>query len=135
MHVHGGSASHGRAQLLVALVALVVAVVAVVLIAGHGGSDHGHAGRDRPPRATPQPLARDIAVRRAPAAAPSSTRPNIVFVLTDDLSLDLLPYMPHVQELERDGLTFDNYFVSDSLCCPSRASIFTGNFSRTTQAC
>src|SRR5262249_20131104 len=26
------------------------------------------------------------------------------------------------------GLTFRNYFVSDSLCCPSRASIFTGDF-------
>ena len=25
-------------------------------------------------------------------------------------------------------MTFHDYFVSDSLCCPSRASIFTGNF-------
>jgi N-acetylglucosamine-6-sulfatase len=55
-------------------------------------------------------------------------RPNIVFVLTDDLAMNLLRYMPHVQAMERDGLTFRNYFVSDSLCCPSRASIFTGNF-------
>ena len=54
-------------------------------------------------------------------------RANIVFVLTDDLSMNLLRYMPHVQAMERDGLTFSNYFVSDSLCCPSRASIFTGN--------
>ncbi len=53
--------------------------------------------------------------------------PNIVFVLTDDLSLDLLPYMPGVQQLQRRGLTFNDYFVSDSLCCPSRSSIFTGN--------
>jgi arylsulfatase A-like enzyme len=56
------------------------------------------------------------------------TRPNIVFVLTDDLSMNLLRYMPHVQAMQRDGLTFKNYFVSDSLCCPSRSSIFTGNF-------
>jgi arylsulfatase A-like enzyme len=55
-------------------------------------------------------------------------RPNIVFVLTDDLSLDLLRFMPHVQAMERHGLTFKDYFVSDSLCCPSRSSIFTGNF-------
>jgi N-acetylglucosamine-6-sulfatase len=55
-------------------------------------------------------------------------RPNIVFVLTDDLSLDLVRYMPHVVAMERDGLRFKNYFVSDSLCCPSRASIFTGDF-------
>ena len=68
--------------------------------------------------------------RRGPRGAPklAGQRPNIVFVLTDDLSMNLLPYMPHVQAMERSGLTFTNYFVSDSLCCPSRASIFTGNF-------
>ena len=32
-----------------------------------------------------------------------------------------------VRALERAGLTFRDYFVSDSLCCPARASIFTGN--------
>jgi arylsulfatase A-like enzyme len=54
--------------------------------------------------------------------------PNIVFVLTDDLSMDLLQFMPHVLGMERTGFTFDNYFVSDSLCCPSRTSIFTGDY-------
>src|ERR1700704_621237 len=49
-----------------------------------------------------------------------STKPNIVFVLTDDLSMNLLRYMPHVEAMERTGLTFNNYFVSDSLCCPPR---------------
>ncbi len=58
----------------------------------------------------------------AKAAAP----PNIVFVLTDDLSWNLLRYMPNVQKLGRDGETFSRYFVTDSLCCPSRSSIFTG---------
>ncbi len=58
----------------------------------------------------------------------AAQRPNIVFVLTDDLSMDLLRYMPAVQALEHRGMTFTNYFVSDSLCCPSRASIFTGNY-------
>ena len=42
--------------------------------------------------------------------------------------MDLLPYMPQVQALQRNGMTFNNYFVSDSLCCPSRSSIFTGEF-------
>jgi N-acetylglucosamine-6-sulfatase len=59
-------------------------------------------------------------------AARPHRRPNIVFVLTDDLSTDLLRYMPAVQRLQREGTTFDDYVVSDSLCCPSRASIFTG---------
>src|SRR5436190_19607929 len=44
-------------------------------------------------------------------------RPNIVFVLTDDLAWNLVPYMPHVLAMERRGATFTNYFVSDSLCC------------------
>ena len=36
--------------------------------------------------------------------------------------------MPHVIELQRQGITFKHYFVADSLCCPSRSSIFTGLF-------
>jgi len=61
-----------------------------------------------------------------PPVAPE--RPNIVFILTDDLSMNLLRFMPHVQSLEQQGLTFNDYFVSDSLCCPSRSSIFTGEY-------
>jgi arylsulfatase A-like enzyme len=57
----------------------------------------------------------------------------VVFVLTDDLSMNLLRFMPHVLQMERQGLTFSDYFVSDSLCCPSRASIFTGNFPHDTK--
>jgi N-acetylglucosamine-6-sulfatase len=60
-------------------------------------------------------------------------RPNIVFVLTDDLSMNLLRFMPHVLAMQRQGLTFNNYFVSDSLCCPSRSSIFTGNLPHDTK--
>ena len=63
-----------------------------------------------------------------PAGHKDSKRPNIVFVLTDDLSWDLVQYMPHVQQLQREGMTFTNYFVTDSLCCPSRASIFSGRY-------
>jgi arylsulfatase A-like enzyme len=63
-----------------------------------------------------------------PPVTPSSSQPNIVFVLTDDLSTNLLQYMPTVQRMQQAGLTFNDYFVSDSLCCPSRSSIFTGNF-------
>ncbi len=61
------------------------------------------------------------------SAAARHRAPNIIFILTDDLSMNLVPFMPHVQALERHGLSFQDYFVSDSLCCPSRASIFTGN--------
>ena len=53
---------------------------------------------------------------------------------SDDLSMNLVPFRPHVPAMERAGLTFGNYFVSDSLCCPSRASIFTGDFPHDTGA-
>ena len=55
-----------------------------------------------------------------------ATRPNIVFVLADDLSTNLVRYVPAVRALARRGATFTNYYVTDSLCCPSRTSIFTG---------
>jgi N-acetylglucosamine-6-sulfatase len=63
-----------------------------------------------------------------PGAAAGGKRPNIVFILTDDLALNTVQFMPHVLEMQKKGVTFANYFVTDSLCCPSRSSIFTGRF-------
>jgi arylsulfatase A-like enzyme len=65
-------------------------------------------------------------------ASNAATPINVIFVLTDDLSWNLVKYMPHVQEMQRQGLTFSRYFVTDSLCCPSRSSIFTGKFPHNT---
>src|SRR5947209_10942733 len=62
-----------------------------------------------------------------PAAAPARP-PNIVLVLTDDLSWNLVRYLPQVQRMQSQGMTFNDYVVTDSLCCPSRSSIFTGRF-------
>ncbi|MFI5613290.1 sulfatase-like hydrolase/transferase [Amycolatopsis sp. NPDC051903] len=66
------------------------------------------------------------------SAGPESSRPNIVFVLTDDLATNLVQYLPHVQAMEKAGMSFSNYSVTDSLCCPSRSSIFTGQFPHNT---
>ena len=51
-----------------------------------------------------------------------------MFILTDDLSWNLINEQtaPHIMQLEQHGETFDHYFVADSLCCPSRSTIFTG---------
>ena len=62
------------------------------------------------------------------SAARVHTRPNFVFVLTDDLSWNLVSHMPHVQAMERAGITLSRYYVVDSLCCPSRSAIFTGEY-------
>ncbi len=60
------------------------------------------------------------------APPPPDRRPNIVFIVMDDFSLELLATMPQAQQLKSEGAVYDNAFVIDSLCCPSRASIFTG---------
>ncbi|TDE22088.1 sulfatase [Actinomadura sp. 6K520] len=65
-----------------------------------------------------------------PTEAPK--RPNIVFVLTDDLSWNLVAHMPQVLQMQQDGLTFRNFLMSDSLCCTSRATIFTGKYPHNT---
>lgn len=63
-----------------------------------------------------------------PARRARGTGPNVVFILTDDLSWNLVQFMPHVLKMQKEGVTFANYFVTDSLCCPSRSSIFTGRY-------
>ena len=65
-------------------------------------------------------------VLSAHPAAPGS--PNIIFILTDDLAMNLVQFMPHVLAMQQKGVTFSHYFVTDSLCCPSRSSIFTGRY-------
>jgi len=66
---------------------------------------------------------------------PAPAKPNIVFILTDDLSWDLVNprFTPHIAALQRRGVTFDRFFVSNSLCCPSRATILTGDFPHDTK--
>ena len=64
----------------------------------------------------------------APSATHDRPRPNFVFVLTDDLSWNLVSHMPHLLALEKAGATMSRYYVVDSLCCPSRSAIFTGEY-------
>jgi N-acetylglucosamine-6-sulfatase len=59
--------------------------------------------------------------------------PNMVLILTDDLALedvnaDTLKHMPNLRALMEKGTTFDNAFVTNSLCCPSRATILRGQY-------
>jgi N-acetylglucosamine-6-sulfatase len=70
-------------------------------------------------------------LRGGPGGGPASHRPNIVFILTDDLDIDLgsLEYMPAVRRLiGAQGTTFSHFYVPVSLCCPSRSTILLGQF-------
>jgi arylsulfatase A-like enzyme len=78
------------------------------------------------------PLGVQQAANSFPTADAAASKPNIVFVLTDDMSSNLLPYVPEVQKMQAQGMTFNNHEVSNSLCCPSRSSIFTGQFPHNT---
>lgn len=67
-----------------------------------------------------------------PGEQPGS-RPSIVFIITDDQRWDTLGWMPIVERrLARHGVTFSNAFLTNPLCCPSRASILTGQYSHST---
>jgi len=60
------------------------------------------------------------------AEAPA-TQPNIVFVIADDLDYASAQKMPAIGSLlAEEGTSFENAFVSHSLCCPSRSTILTG---------
>lgn len=65
-------------------------------------------------------------------------RPNIVFVLMDDLRWDELgctghPFArtPHIDRIAREGVLFRNAFATTPLCSPSRASFLTGKYPHT----
>jgi arylsulfatase A-like enzyme len=63
----------------------------------------------------------------AEPVAGQDTRPNIVLILTDDQRVDQMQWMPQTRSLLADhGVTFTNAFVVNPLCCPSRATILTG---------
>ncbi|MDP9233184.1 MAG: sulfatase [Actinomycetota bacterium] len=71
---------------------------------------------------------------RTPAQVPTSanidapTRPNVLIIVTDD-QRDGLGVMPATRRwLVRGGTKFTKGFVTTPVCCPSRASIFTGRY-------
>jgi arylsulfatase A-like enzyme len=80
----------------------------------------GHFGSFRRNRA-----GRIVAERGSTACA--LPRPNILLIDLDDTRADGIGAMPVLQSrVIGEGVSFTNSFVPNPLCCPSRASIFTG---------
>ncbi len=68
-----------------------------------------------------------------PLGGVAADRPNVVFILCDDLRHDCISVhpksvvkTPHIERLAKEGLWFKNAFCTTSLCSPSRASILSG---------
>lgn len=64
-------------------------------------------------------------------------KPNIVFILTDDQSYDLLGctgntivQTPNIDKLADNGVLFTNAHVTSAICTPSRISILLSQFER-----
>jgi len=85
---------------------------------------------------TPKPTATSRAVLTVMPQSdmqvlPKTNRPNILFILTDDLDADLntIDYMPHLHEIMTSrGLTINDFFITNSLCCPSRSTFLRGQY-------
>jgi arylsulfatase len=64
-----------------------------------------------------------------------SRRPNILFLISDQQRPDSMgcygsPLLatPNLDRLAREGVVFDNCYVQNPLCCPSRYSVLTGRY-------
>ena len=75
---------------------------------------------------------------RAADEAQSAAKPNIVFLLADDLGGGDLhcygqPYSrtPNIDSLARDGTRFMQFYATGSTCCPTRTGLMTSKFPAT----
>ncbi len=90
--------------------------------------------------------ARALPAEEEPPLDPNSEPPSFVVIQTDDQTLDelyasFIPFpgaaairaMPNTLELlAGKGETFNRYYVSYPLCCPSRVSLLTGRYAHNT---
>jgi N-acetylglucosamine-6-sulfatase len=65
----------------------------------------------------------------ASRASGAETGANVVFILTDDMTSSELAGMPNVLSLiGAEGTTFNRFYTSFPLCCPSRATMLSGQY-------
>ncbi|MBA2345471.1 MAG: sulfatase [Rubrobacter sp.] len=107
--------------------------LALLVMCFFGKQDHFSETADQGPGKVPQgrPAMADTGVE--------VSRPSILFIMTDDMDVRSMEYFP---ELQREigagsglgaGATFQNSYVTQSLCCPSRTSMLTGMYSHNHQ--
>jgi arylsulfatase A-like enzyme len=62
---------------------------------------------------------------------PNTNRPNIVFIMVDDLDaiLGTTDYMPNLKtDIIDQGLTMQQFIITSPVCCPSRATFLRGQY-------
>jgi N-acetylglucosamine-6-sulfatase len=65
-----------------------------------------------------------------PVGAGKDPRPNVLLVMTDDMTQSDLQFMPKTRKLlAKAGTSFSNTITTFPLCCPSRATFLTGQYS------
>lgn len=77
-------------------------------------------------------VALPVVAQRPPGGKP----PNIVFIMSDDHAAHAISaygsrliQTPNIDRLAKEGMKFENCFVTNSICTPSRAAILTGKYS------
>ena len=105
-----------------------VTIAALLVLAGLLiGSATTASGTDAQPRRAMQAAASSST---SLAGAPD-TRPNIVFISTDDQRIDDMRYMPFTRALiGGHGVTFTRALSPHPLCCPARAEFVTGQYAQ-----
>jgi len=79
-------------------------------------------------------LARSGAWAQSKPLREDVSRPNIVFILTDDIDKRAFncygghSWMPNIDRLAREGMVFDNFFTTTAICTPSRYGFYTGRY-------
>src|SRR5262249_14807220 len=69
----------------------------------------------------------------SPAVSAEPRRPNIVFILADDLGVGHLGcygqkkiQTPHLDQMAKDGMRFTQAYAGSCVCAPSRSTLMTG---------
>jgi N-acetylglucosamine-6-sulfatase len=113
--------------------AVLVLAAAMALLAGCG------AAAETPTEGGPAGAAAQESGDGSADAGEDLESPNIIVIPTDDLAAgDLTPavleHMPNLrEELIEKGTTFENAFVTNSVCCPSRVTILRGQYAHNHQ--
>lgn len=66
------------------------------------------------------------------AQKPTAEKPNIIWLMAEDMSLDLQCYgmpavkTPNIDRMAKEGVMFNDCFVTNPICSPSRSSMMVG---------